>query len=170
MALFEDAVRFGGLVMAHTAYVASDLEHGALICPFSVIETEGERQIIAFESDSQAESIERGKASFEDYKNTVELWSLAREGLLSFVGSNEPKQDVLTVSAWKTGLDEPVTLHQCFRPKSSGDFRLIGYLTVSIHGMKPPEPAHSALVSIALEGVRQHPQGKLWEAWAESEV
>jgi hypothetical protein len=170
MALFEDAVRFGGLVMAHAAYVASDLEHGALICPFSVIETDGERQVRAYESDSQAESIERGKASFEDYKNTVDLWSLAREGLLSSVGGNEPKQDVLTVSAWKTGLDEPVILHQCFKPKSSGDFRLVGSLTVSIHGMRPPEPAHSALVSIALEGVRQHPQGDFWDQWAESGV
>jgi hypothetical protein len=57
MAAFDDALRFGGLVMAHAAYVASDLAKGDLVCPFAVIESGGVREVVTFESDSQLESI-----------------------------------------------------------------------------------------------------------------
>src|ERR1700722_534525 len=152
MALF-DAVRFGGMALAHAAWIASDLEDGALVCPFTIIETAGEREVIPFESDSQAESIERGKASFQEYRDKVGFWSFAREGLLSSVGSDQPKVDVLSVSAWKIGLEEPIILQQCFVPKSTGVFKLIGSLTISVHGMVPPEPMQTKLQMIAFEGV-----------------
>jgi hypothetical protein len=126
MAHFEDAVRFGGTVLAHAAWIASDLEDGALVCPFAIIQTGGEREVIAFESDSQAESIELGKASFQDYKERVEFWSFAREGLLSYVGSDGPKVDVLTVSVWGQGLDEPLMLRQRFNSNAKGGFKLVG--------------------------------------------
>jgi hypothetical protein len=81
MSAFDEALRFGGLVMAHAAYVASDLAQGDLLCPFVVIETGGVREVVTFDSDSQVESIERGKASFADYKDAVTFWGFAREGL-----------------------------------------------------------------------------------------
>jgi hypothetical protein len=164
MALF-DTVRFGGMVLAHAAWIASDLEDGSLICPFAIIETAGERKVITFESDSQAESIERGKASFEEYRDKVGFWSFAREGLLSYVGGDQPKVDVLSVSAWKVGLEEPIILQQCFVPKATGVFKLIGPLTISIYGMIPPEPTQTKLQVIALEGIKQHPHGELWTTW-----
>jgi hypothetical protein len=165
MAPFEDAVRFGGMVLAHAAWIASDLEDDALICPFAIIQTGGEREVVAFESDSQAEPIERGKASFQDYKERVEFWSFAREGLVSYVGSDEPKVDVLSVSSWKHGLDEPLILQQRFVPRMRGAFRLVGPIDVIVHGMIPPEPAQSAIRLIALQGVKQHPHGELWATW-----
>ena len=167
MALFE-AVRFGGMVLAHAALIASDLEDGSLVCPFVIIETAGDRKVITFESDSQAESIERGKASFHEYKNKVGFWSFAREGLLSSVGSDQPKVDVLSVSVWKVGLEEPIILQQCFVPKSTGVFKLIGSLTISVHGMIPPEPTQTKLQMIALEGIKQHPHGELWVSWIDT--
>ncbi|MBB5315447.1 hypothetical protein [Tunturibacter empetritectus] len=162
MALLEDAVRFGGMVLAHAAWIASQLEDGALVCPFAVIQTGNQREVVPFESDSQAESIERGKASFQDFSRKVDLWSFAREGLRSYPGSDETKVDVLTVTAWKRGLDEPIVLQQAFIPRATGKFKLLGSLDVSIHGMIPPEPMHSVLRTIALEGARQHPQGDSW--------
>jgi hypothetical protein len=71
MALLEDAVRLGGMVLAHAARIASELEDGALICPFAIIQTGDQREVVPFESDSQAESIERGKASFQDFSREV---------------------------------------------------------------------------------------------------
>jgi hypothetical protein len=168
MAAFDDAVRFGGMVLAHAAWIASELEDGAFVCPFAIIQTGGEREVVAFESESQAESIERGKASFLDYREVVDYWSFAREGLLSHVGSDEAKVDVLTVSAWKQGIDEPVFLRQRFVPKMSGGFKLVGPLEIAVHGMIPPEPTHSALREIALLGVKQHPSGELWASWKNS--
>ena len=165
MAQLEDAVRFGGMVLAHAAWIASVLEDGALVCPFAIIRTGCDREVVAFESDSQAESIERGKASFQDYKERVDFWSFAREGLLSYVGSDEPKVDVLTISAWGQGLDEPVILRQRFNPKVKGGFKLVGPIEVAIHGMIPPEPTSSALRLIALQRVEQHPHGELWATW-----
>jgi hypothetical protein len=165
MAHFEDAVRFGGTVLAHAAWIASDLEDGALVCPFAIIQTGGEREVIAFESDSQAESIELGKASFQDYKERVEFWSFAREGLLSYVGSDGPKVDVLTVSVWGQGLDEPLMLRQRFNSNAKGGFKLVGPIEVAIHGLIPPEPTSSALRLTALQGVEQHPHGELWAMW-----
>jgi hypothetical protein len=165
MAQFEDAVRFGGTVLAHAAWIASDLEDGELVCPFAIIQTGCEREVVAFESDSQAESVERGKASFQDYKERVDFWSFAREGLLPYVGSDQSKVDVLTVSAWGKGLDEPVILRQRFNPKVKGGFKLVGPIDVAIHGVIPPEPTSSDLRLIALQGVEQHPHGELWATW-----
>ena len=167
MALF-DAVRFGGMVMAHAVWIASDLEDGELVCPFTIIETGGEREVIPFESNGQAESIERGKASFHEYKDKVGFWSFAREGLLSSVGSDQPKIDVLTVSAWKAGLEEPIIMQQCFVPKPTGVFKLIGSLIISVHGMIPPEPTQTKLQMIAFEGIKQHPHGELWTSWIDT--
>jgi len=168
MAQLDDAVRFGGMVLAHAAWIASDLEDGSLVCPFAIIQTGSEREVVAFESDSQAESVERGKASFEDYKERVEFWSFAREGLLLHVGGDEPKVDVLTVSAWRQGLDEPVILRQRFHPRMKGSFKLVGPIEVAIHGMIPPEPTRSTLGLIAIQGVKQHPHGELWATWTVS--
>lgn len=165
MAQFEEAVRFGGMVLAHAAWIASDLEEGELVCPFAIIQTGGEREVVAFESDGQAESVERGKASFQDYKGRVDFWSFAREGLLSHVGSDAPKVDVLIVLAWRQGLDEPVILHQRFNPRMKGGFRLVGPLEIAVHGMILRDPTSSVLRSIALQGIEQHPHGELWATW-----
>jgi hypothetical protein len=168
MALLEDAVRFGGMVLAHAAWIASELEEGELVCPFAIIQTGSEREVVPFESNSQAESIERGKASFQDFSRKVDLWSFAREGLRSYLGPDDTKVDVLTVTAWKRGLDEPIVLQQAFIPRATGRFKLLGSLEVSVHGMIPPEPTHSVLRSIALQGVGQHPQGDSWTSWSVS--
>jgi hypothetical protein len=39
----------------------------AAVCPFAIIQTSSEREVVSFESDNQAESVDRGKASFQDY-------------------------------------------------------------------------------------------------------
>ncbi len=167
MVIFDEALRFGGLVMAHAAYVASELGLRDLVCPFAVIETDGVREVITFESDSQVKSIERGKASFDEYKDVATFWGFAREGLLSHVGNAEVKRDVLTVSAWRRGMEEEVILQQCFLRDGRGKFRLVDPLTVAVHGMVPPEATHATLRKTVVEGIEQHPQGGRWKGWSE---
>ena len=167
MAAFDDALRFAGLVMAHAAYVASDLAEGDLVCPFAVTESGGVREVVTFESDSQLESIERGKASFAEYKDCVTLWAFAREGVLSHVGTEEPRRDVLSVSAWKAGMEEQVILQQCFLREEVGIFKLVGPLSISIHGMISSEETQAKLRGMAFEGIEKHPQGGRWKGWTE---
>jgi len=167
MSAFDEALRFGGLVMAHAAYVASDLRHGELICPFAVIETDGVREILTFESESQVEAIERGKSSFAEYKDVVTFWALAREGLLSYVGDLGPKRDVLTVSGWRSGMEEEIFLQQCFFRDETGRFSLTGSLEIVIHGMIPSEAIQTKLRKTVMEGVERHPQGGRWKDWSE---
>jgi hypothetical protein len=138
MNTLDDAIRFGGLVMAHAAWIVSDIEEGSLLCPFALLQTGDERHVVAFESESQAESVERGKASFDEQRGIVDFWGFAREGLLSNLGSDEAKVDVLTVSSWKRGLDEPVVLRQCFVPNTQGSFRLLGPLEIRFTVESPP--------------------------------
>jgi len=167
MAAFDEALRYGGLVMAHAAYVASDLALGDLVCPFAVIETGGVREIITFESDSQVKSVELAKASFADHKDEVTFWAFAFEGLFSYVGSAEPKRDVLSVSSWRRGLEDQVILDQCFIREGTGRFKLLGPLMISVHGMISSDETQAALRKTAFAGIEQHPQGGRWKDWSE---
>ena len=66
------AVRFGGMVLAHAAFVASDLAEGELICPFAIITKDDRRQVVPFEAESQAEAVANGKASLGELKSQVD--------------------------------------------------------------------------------------------------
>lgn len=100
MELSGSAFKFGGFVLAHAALIASGQGEGELICPFAVVVKDGNRQAIDFEAETQADAIDKGKASLDEYREKVDLWSLAREGLYSVMSSEEPKTDVLLVSVW----------------------------------------------------------------------
>jgi len=54
MVPLEEALRFGGFVMAHSAWIASDLEKGELVCPIAVITKGDSRKVIPFEAATQA--------------------------------------------------------------------------------------------------------------------
>ncbi len=87
--------------MTQIASIASVLESGELVCPFAVITKGDNRQSIEFEARSQDEAVSEAWASLEKYKDHLDLWALAREGLL-----NGPigKKDVLLVAAWPEGV------------------------------------------------------------------
>jgi hypothetical protein len=165
MAALENAVRFGGFVMAHAVWIVSDLAEGELLCPIAVVTQGDGRKVIPFEAATQAEAIERGKFSFEQLRSSVDTWALAREGYYALLGSDRADTDVLTISSWAKGLDEPLTLRQLFLPAGRGGFSLIGPISVSIHGVALEDPIQSKFLSIAMEGVLSHPRGGEWERW-----
>jgi hypothetical protein len=166
MSVLDDALRYGGFALAHAAWIASDLEPGELICPVAVVTRGDERKVVPFEASTQAEAIERGKASFSEFRDEADAWAFVREGLFSVVGEDAPKRDVLSVSSWVKQLDEPIVIQQLFRPKSQGGFCLIDDLMISIHGSMPSYDVHTRLCTIAMEGIAQHPHGERWSQWA----
>ncbi len=165
MELSDTILCFGGFVLAHAARIASVLEEGELICPFAVITKDDRRQTIDFESESQAESVARGKASLDEYRDQVDFWSLAREGLHSIEGSDQPKVDVLLVSVWTHGMSEPIELMQRFRPAHPGPFALLGPIELYVEQCRVNAESAAILHPMVMEGVRQHPRGDLWATW-----
>ncbi len=155
----DDVARHAGLVMVQAASIASVLKPGELICPFAVITKDENRQSIEFdESATQDEAVSKGWDSFEELKEQVDIWSLAREGLER---GPDGKVDVLVVAAWNHEMFEPAVFRQKFCPTSKGRFLLDGPIAIS------DQPA-SELERISerfTEGIQAHPKGHLWETW-----
>jgi hypothetical protein len=82
----EAAAKHAGLVMAHAA--------------------EGEnRRSIEFESETQDRALDRAWSSLVEYRDHVDLWAMAREGLIA---AETGKDDVLVVAAWAPGMPDAV--------------------------------------------------------------
>lgn len=155
----EAVAKHAGLVMAHAAVIASALESGELICPFVVVTKGGNRQSIEFEAETQDEAIDRAWSSLAEYRDHIDLWAMAREGLMS---TEEGKNDVLVVSAWKHGMNEAIVFCQQFRPKIHGVFAIIGPVIVQ---SKLNSDELGIVGRWFLEGILEHPQGERWHSW-----
>lgn len=157
--LLPDIVlRHAGLVMTQVASIASVLKDGELVCPFAVIAKGENRQSIAFEALTQDEAVSDGWASLEKYKDHLDLWAFAREGLIN---GPDGKEDVLLVAAWTHGMREPVVCLKRFLPRAKGGFALVGPLVAQ----DQPEAELGRIADAFMEGVREHPKGHLWDSW-----
>jgi hypothetical protein len=155
----EAVAKHAGLVMAHAAVIASVLEPGELICPFIVITKGSDRQSIAFESKTQDEAVDRAWSSLSEYKTFVDLWAMAREGL---VAGETGKEDVLVVAAWEQGMSEAVVFTQRFLPEARGGFAIYGPISVQ-YELKPDQL--QMVGEWLLQGIGQHPKGERWQSW-----
>jgi hypothetical protein len=156
----EAAAKHAGLVMAHAAAIASVLEPGELICPFVVV-TEGEnRRSVAFESETQDQAVDRAWSSLEEYRGHVDLWAMAREGLIK---GQAGKDDVLVVAAWSPEMSSAVAFTQRFCPNAQG-FAIIGPLMI---GTELGTEAQ-LVAQWFFDGVAEHPKGKYWATWCDA--
>ena len=160
----ERAVRFGGMVLAHAAFIASDLPEGELICPFAIVTKDDRREVVPFEAESQAEAVENGKASLAEFKDQMDFWGLGREGLWSEPDAPE-KTDVLIVSTWTHGMEEPVILMQRFRPAATGQFVLLGAVDIVVGGHVLPSDKAGPLRALVSDGIGMHPSDVPWASW-----
>ena len=155
----ELVAKHAGLVMAHAAAIASVLKPGELICPFAVVTKGDNRQSIDFEAETQDEAIVRAWASLTEYQGYIDLWAMAREGLIA---GESGKDDVLVVAAWTHGMPEPVVFSQRFCPTSRGDFSITGPVMVRAD---LDAPSLRIVGEWFLQGVAEHPQGERWGSW-----
>ena len=160
----ERAVQFGGMVLAHAAYIASDLPEGELICPFAIITKDDRRQVVPFEAESQVEAIAIGKASLAEFKDQIDYWGFGREGLWSEPDSTE-KTDVLIVSSWTHGMEESIILVQRFRPAATGQFLLLGALDIVLDGHVLTSDNADPLRTLVSDGIAMHPSQVPWARW-----
>lgn len=160
----ERAIQFGGMVLAHAAYIASDLPEGEFICPFAIITKDDRRQFVPFEAESQVEAVASGKASLAEFKDQIDYWGFGREGLWSEPSFTD-KTDVLTVSSWTHGMEEPVILMQRFRPAATGQFLLLGAVDIVFNGQVLTSDKADPLRALVSKGIAMHPSQVPWASW-----
>jgi len=154
----EAVIRHAGFVMAHAALIVSSLEAHELVCPFVVQTTNGRREMLAFESETQDEAVSRAWESLERAEQ-AEVWAMAREGLVS---TARGKADVLLVAAWEPGMHEALVFLQAFQGRG-GTFQLIGPIECQF------EVGINRLVQMRSwfhAGINEHPKAERWWGWA----
>ncbi len=159
-----EALILAGFALAHASWSISDVEPGELLIPLAVIETQGQRQLVRFEANSQEEAIARGKRAMTDAEETSDAWAFAREGLMTI---GDKREDVLVVEFWARGMAQSAILYQRFRPVgSSQSFLLIGDPEVAIAGQVLDSASARPFLDNVLAGVRSHSKvAPLWDGW-----
>jgi hypothetical protein len=157
------AVLLAGFVLAHAVWSVADLPPGELLVPLAVIDKSGQRQLLRFQSETQALAIADGKATLAKHQANLDAWAFGREGQISEAGG---MVDVLTVDGWAKGMAQPITFVQKFKRGAPGSFRLLGEPTVVVDGTAVEGAEASRLLKTLDDGIRQHPRtGPLWQGW-----
>jgi hypothetical protein len=145
--------------MLQVAAIASVMEPGELVCPFVVLERNGDRELLDLEAETQDQAVERGWASLDECRERIDAWAMAREGL---VADSNGKYDVLVVAAWAPGMDDAVVFTQRFVPTAQGAFAIVGPLGVTgtFDGNELARMKHWFD-----EGIAAHPKHELWGRW-----
>ncbi len=156
------AVTFAGFVLMHCALIADANRNGELVCPFAVVETEGDRLVFDFAADTQEQAIEKGWASLEQWKGAANGWAFAREGLYR---SGESGVDVMVVTVWVPGMETPASVIQKFGRDADSALYLIGATELIIHASSTAELVAGWDRADLLKGIALHPQGQRWAHW-----
>ncbi len=152
-----------GFVLAHAAWIVSDLPDKDLLAPFVIIEQSGHRELQPYEAPTQEEAIAAGKAAMPQWTATSDAWAFAREGS---VREGQDRTDVLIIDFWAKGMKEPVTLIQRFeRFTKHGRFKILGEPMVSLGGKILPTFTDSGQAQLR-HGIQQHTKvAPLWDTW-----
>jgi len=152
-----------GFVLAHAAWIVSDLHDKDLLAPFAIIERSGQRELQPYEAPTQEEAIAAGKKAMPQWSASSDAWAFAREGSFR---QGQDRTDVLVIDFWAKGMKEPLTLIQKFeRFTKHGRFKLLGEAMVTAEGKVFPTITDSAQSKLR-DGIRQHSKvAALWDTW-----
>jgi hypothetical protein len=156
------AVEFAGYVLMHCANLADGNRKGELVCPFAIIEEEGERQVVEFEAGTQEEAVARGQASLDDYRDSAERWGFAREGVYQSGGKGH---DVLVVTVWIEKMEVPASVIQKFGRDDGGALYMIGTPDLITHVADVARHVLDWDRADLVKGVISHPRGDKWAQW-----
>ncbi len=156
------AVTFAGFVLMHCALIADANRGGELVCPFAVVEADGDRLVIDVEADTQEAAIEKGRASLEHWKPSANGWAFAREGLYQ---SGESGVDVMVVTVWVPGMDVPASVIQKFGRDGEHALYLIGAPELIVHASSTAQLVAGWERADLFKGIALHPHGERWIQW-----
>ena len=159
------ALALGGFTLAHATWNVSDLPDSELLCPLAIVERRGQRELLRFEAESQAEAISEGKRVMAEEKG-AEAWAFAREGASRMQEGGEA-QDVLVVDFWAEGLMNPLTVIQPFeRYTKSGRFRVVGEMMIASNGQVLDSSSSHKVIEGIKAGIQEHSKvAELWHTW-----
>ena len=152
-----------GFVLAHAAWIVSDLPDKDLLAPFAVVQQSGQRRLQVFEAPTQAEAITAGKEAMRTRSDSAEAWAFAREGSFQ---EGKDQTDVLVIDFWAKGMSAPVTIIQRFqRSTKHGRFKLLGEPTLTVAGEVVTLPRGTIEAQLR-PGINQHSKvSSLWDTW-----
>jgi hypothetical protein len=158
----DEAVEFAGFVLAHCAAVADTNRNGELICPFAVLRKGGHQEVVDFESESQAEAVDKGWKSLPEAKAKRSGWSFGREGIFRQEATAE---DVLTVSTWLPSMKDHISVLQRFRRGPEHELVLLGGPELLVHSPESATEVKEWNRAALARGIESHPQGRRWAEW-----
>ena len=165
MAIPESAVLLAGFVLAHAVWSVSDLPKGDLLVPLAIIEKNGERELLRFEAETQAQAITNGKATVAKRQADADAWAFAREGQFK---EGDKYVDVISIDVWAKGMAAPITFVQPFQPFSTGQFKVLGDARVVVDGKVQTAEVSNHLIEQLNRGIQSHSKAaKLWPEWHE---
>lgn len=152
-----------GFVLAHAAWIVSDLPDKDLLAPFAVVQQSGQRHLQAFEAPTQEEAIAAGKHAMRSQSDSVEAWAFAREGSFR---EGKDTTDVIVIDFWAKGMTAPLTVIQRFeRFTKRGRFKLLGEPMLTIGGQLASLPPGTVDAQLR-PGINQHSKvSALWNTW-----
>lgn len=159
----NEAVEFAGFVLAQCAAIADSNRGGELICPFAVLEGDGGRHVIDFESETQEEAVSKGWASLAEAKSNTASWAFGREGSYREPGGSAV--DVLTVTVWMPGMSEHYSVLQRFGRRDDRAIYLIGTPELLKHSGDSAVPVEHWNEKAVERGIAMHPKGTMWSEW-----
>lgn len=164
MGVSESLVLFAGFVFAHAAWNISDLPKDELLVPIVMTERAGERELMRFEADTQAEAIANAKNWIAKNGSSVDAWVFARDGRMRSKGV---LVDAISIEAKAKGMSDAVIFVQRYQPFSKGKFKLLGEPTVAVGSAVVSDTESKHLLAQLLKGVHTHPKApEFWKEWS----
>jgi hypothetical protein len=159
----DEALEYAGFVLAHCAAVADEHRLGELICPFAVLVDENGRHVVDFESESQAEAVEKGWRTLPDAKSRKQWWAFGREG--TYRAPDNSAADVLTVTVWLPKMKHHISVLQKFFRGPNQELRLQADVELLKHEGETASLVEEWNRAAFDRGIAAHPQGSRWKEW-----
>jgi hypothetical protein len=156
------AVEYAGFVLLHCAVIADGNRDGELICPFAMLRDTDSTRVLNFESDTQHEAVEKGWSSLAESKKRDEWWAFGREGLARTATG---AVDVLLVSVWVPGMEEPATISQSFARADDGSLYLTDEPDLVVGARDGAEHVSRWDRLALVRGIESHAEGGRWAEW-----
>ena len=156
-----------GFTLAHAAWSIAEAERGELLCPLAFIGQKGKLELLRFESETQEDAILKGKEYINLNKDTVDISSFAREGLLS---EQHKKTDVIIAECWVKNELEHYSVVQKFLPnEGAGKFKLLEDPIIFVNGNVQSGDKENDLKEKIGKGIQSHSKvAPLWNQWKDN--
>jgi len=148
-----------GLILAHSVLIGSDLPEGELLVPVAIYYQGEQRDIKAFEADTQQDAVKLGQEFLSTLSEKTDSWAYVQDGLVTL--SNGNKQDVYFIKAWAKGMPEPIELYQMYKTRPFTLVENIKILNYADSGLTP-EDADTFITALD-EGIFSHPSANKQE-------